>query len=1824
MKNKSIFRFIITVAMLTLLVGLLAVSASATSRNVASGTEFAAAMEQAKNGEIDTIILTSNITSTYSSFYPAATRNVTIKSADGYNYTISSTNMLEIGITSGAYQYNTALRANVTFQNVTFDLNSSQRAFYVNANGGVLNLDGVTIKNGKRTNNNGGAIAVFGEANLSNVTISNCSVESTGTKTASLGGAIYVNGGALTINGGTISNCSSTGSGTHLGGAIYAENSSVSISDCTISGCSSYRGGAVYVTGSDLTLSGMTINNNTAAFQGGGIYAIDSSIVMQSGTISGNTATENMGGGVALNSSYFTMNGGSISGNTAATSGGNVMLSVGSTFDYYYSKGASVTGGSITTTTGWPNSTDFILQNETADDNTLNVYMKDLTSGNMTVDSSAAPSIHNRIDNTGGTYYGNYNLIYTVPSSIELSSTWSIAATKPATQTQGTSSVAPVFNYIIRGGDNVVISAASGATFTTNGYLGSSYDMVAVESNSVVTFENITLDANKTSGLRALYLKSGADVTLEKGILITGGNSGSWGGGVFVNKSTLTLSGGAINNNVGTYGGGVVLVNGATMNIYSGEMTGNTAANRGGAIHLQDGTASVAGSTLNMYGGNIHANYSQSSSGGAVNMGNSVSTAYNVFNMYGGAIYDHLSGGQGAVAVRTLTVFNMYGGEIYGNARGLKQSDGSMAETNNRGGAIWIYGGTVNMLKDTTGMSTSIPTIRDNRSTYGMAMDIENGTANLTYGLITGNIGNMTDSTGYGAIWAEKGTLTIGGDINIYGNRNTTRDQEENIYVKDSSAMTLKVSSPINGKVGVYSKDATTAVATCESGLTNVGGLFVDNSTKPLGVSGTNIVILDGTAYYITALHNGEMLQFAGSDTLTVNYSDLVGKQGTYTETNFLGIVDVSDFGTDSVKTNALYRAGDAIPTAEIVGDLYAVWVKVDTLGAASAKVDTNSGLKFITTVESSVLESIGIDVKSASASGDGYSRGMLLGVVGKNNLVLDGTFALNVPFNSTKWLSSEVYETYTKGNFPLSNGSNAFSVSLVYESSDNYNKAVSFRGYITVTVGGVSSTVYSDFNSPTLENGDDVTYTLGQHARSARAVIRSLYFKGTEAEAQTKLGSNYSTALDIAGYTWDGYNTSWMNSATITQTSYTYQPTISLLKNTSVYGKNLVDQLANVTKSSRTISGSIGYASNYSGYTNALSDSAKNISIADYANGKYGYGYFLSLRITAPVTDYTTDATIELACGTDRRTVTGAISNGYVDIACRITPESDSLILRCDWDGTGTNYETCVSVLDLTGLTFENRSGMDAIRELALAYDRRGAWVQYETFSMSYTSALVGLDTVRISTSAIPEVATSNNILYLDCAGFINAVYTHAIGTALGNRESIDIVTDTTNRMYYYEVTRSETDAEKAAIMADFEAILQPGDLIAYSYYNENSPSKPTDGHTMIYLGDGMMIHCEAGSGGVFIDGIRHTSATGLPYDVEELTGAITYESIYDTLLNNSNARGLFNTTDAYNKAQFAIIRPLDSDETITTQAGYRLNNLPGVVIEKTSSHPVGVTADRGEQITITFKFTNTASTGCSFTLESALPSGTTLVNGSLTQVIALSAGETKTVSFTVQVNSSTAYGTELNFTSLAGNLTLNTCTTVVGKGLTTAQRNTITGLLSSGYSFTSTNSFALMKEVYDKAGYTLTLGGATSIYELWDDIFKLNGSSYVEMTGSTSSAGYKMLAPNLYGGCRLFDAKETPRIKKLTTEALLPGDVIIFTENPSATLSSLSSYCNLYIYMGNDTFITYDGGVQTFTADGKTRTSHTGSSAVKFLDDKLTQLFGSSAFAVLRPSLY
>lgn len=117
-----------------------------------------------------------------------------------------------------------------------------------------------------------------------------------------------------------------------------------SIENCTASKHSDIddgKGGGIYnASTGNITLSGGSISNNSAA-NGGGIHLQGGNITINGGTISSNTSSGNCGGVNITNGANATMNGGSIANNTSGNNDAGIYIGSGSTLTM---SGGSVTG----------------------------------------------------------------------------------------------------------------------------------------------------------------------------------------------------------------------------------------------------------------------------------------------------------------------------------------------------------------------------------------------------------------------------------------------------------------------------------------------------------------------------------------------------------------------------------------------------------------------------------------------------------------------------------------------------------------------------------------------------------------------------------------------------------------------------------------------------------------------------------------------------------------------------------------------------------------------------------------------------------------------------------------------------------------------------------------------------------------------------------------------------------------------------------------------------------------------------------------------------------------------------------------------------------------------------------------------------------------------------------------------------------------------------------------------------------------------------------------------------------------------------------------
>jgi hypothetical protein len=121
---------------------------------------------------------------------------------------------------------------------------------------------------------------------------------------------------------------------------------------------------------------------------------------------------------------------------------------------------------------------------------------------------------------------------------------------------------------------------------------------------------------------------------------LSGNTAASSGGGLFLQTSTLTVSGSAIDgNSAGEDCGGSCAISSSAVNLHQGAaVSGNTAASRGGGLYLQESTLTVSGSAIDGNsagedGGGVHARTSST-----VTLGDGTSVSRNTARGIGGGL----------------------------------------------------------------------------------------------------------------------------------------------------------------------------------------------------------------------------------------------------------------------------------------------------------------------------------------------------------------------------------------------------------------------------------------------------------------------------------------------------------------------------------------------------------------------------------------------------------------------------------------------------------------------------------------------------------------------------------------------------------------------------------------------------------------------------------------------------------------------------------------------------------------------------------------------------------------------------------------------------------------------------------------------------------------------------------------------------------------------------------------------------------------------------------------------------------------------------------
>lgn len=467
----------------------------------------------------------------------------------------------------GGIEVNSGATSIVTLNNVTLNGNSTASnpgnggGLHVTGPG-VVNINGGTVNTNIASAEGGGLWNGSGTMNINGTTINGNTASGAG---ADQGGAgIYnLNAGTLVIQNAVISNNIANGTLGSGGGILNDVGSQLSVTNAAITGNTAVRAGGGIEDNSGtstILLNNVNLNNNSVTGppgNGGGLHITGAgSVTITGGTVNNNTATLE-GGGLwngsgTMNVTGTTLNANTVSGPAADDGGGAIFNTAGTvnvmnaTITNNLATGTSGSGGGIFSLAGT------------------------VTVNASTLDSNAA----NRAGGAIEVVAGNLNLNNVIMTGNDVDG----GAGTPNPGNGGALHISGVTTTVIMGG------RVSGNDARREG--GGLWN----QTGSTMTVTNLTVDSNTASGPDVLHggggiFNNGGTLVVNNSTISNNISDGALGNGGGVHIKTgnatfllTTISGNTTSNN----GGGVY--NNDTFSINASTVANNTATANGGGI----------------------------------------------------------------------------------------------------------------------------------------------------------------------------------------------------------------------------------------------------------------------------------------------------------------------------------------------------------------------------------------------------------------------------------------------------------------------------------------------------------------------------------------------------------------------------------------------------------------------------------------------------------------------------------------------------------------------------------------------------------------------------------------------------------------------------------------------------------------------------------------------------------------------------------------------------------------------------------------------------------------------------------------------------------------------------------------------------------------------------------------------------------------------------------------------------------------------------------------------------------------------------------------
>ena len=508
------------------MLALAAPRAMAVSRRVGSDADFKKAVEEInKSGDEENEIILDDEVITLEGDTTEYTLRRGRTTIKGGGHKITIKSKAEIKVTGEGTVLN--LGVNGYDKKLTID-GDTTAAFIVVSGGATANMnENVTLQNRMFTGN--AYVLVTGSKSVFNM--------KGGVIEGGSRAVIAQSGATFYMRSGEIKNCKVNGDGV----ISVTDNSKFIMEGGIISGCKADTGGGLYADNSAVTINKGTISECSAS-EGGGLYADKSTINISGGTISG--CDGRWGGGLYADNSTVTISGGTISGCTALSpdkgNGGGLYATNSST--------VTISGGTISGCSA-------------------------REGGGLYADNSA-------IEISGGVISGCKEIgagggLYADHSTVTINNNGTISGCTAIGDGGGLYA------------DNSTINISGGTISGCEGRWGGGL----YANNSTVTITGGTISGCKVGAGGGLFATNSSKITIRGGTISecsTTLDSGK-GGGLYAENSTITISGGTIENNEAARGGGVALTDSTVTDeepIRNWMVVGNKAYKTGGGIWL--------------------------------------------------------------------------------------------------------------------------------------------------------------------------------------------------------------------------------------------------------------------------------------------------------------------------------------------------------------------------------------------------------------------------------------------------------------------------------------------------------------------------------------------------------------------------------------------------------------------------------------------------------------------------------------------------------------------------------------------------------------------------------------------------------------------------------------------------------------------------------------------------------------------------------------------------------------------------------------------------------------------------------------------------------------------------------------------------------------------------------------------------------------------------------------------------------------------------------------------------------------------------------------